>query len=407
MTSMIFARRRGELLLIVSAVVAGIAVLAAVCSFGPIDLEVYRFGSQALVAGHDLYGPLPATRAGVSLPFIYPPFGALVLLPLAIPPLAVASVLLTVLTMASLWAALRVVIRRLWTVAPRRASLAALVLTAPSLALEPVRSTLSFGQINMLVMALVVVDCLAEKPPWPRGMLVGIAAAIKVTPAAFLLFFLLRKDFRAAMTVVATGAAASAFAFVMAPGASLKYWFSGQLTGAGGLAASPLHTNQTIAAALRRLHLPPDGLLWWVLAGLVIIAAVLVIRRAEPPMAVMVTAAAALVISPISWSHHWVWIAPALLVFAKSAPRWLTVTVAVVFVAGPFMMLPGGGDRELAWSAWQHVIGNVYLILVLAFLAWQLFGSRQLAAGRHEQQEHEQDPHDHQAATATTAGLRV
>ncbi|WP_370947110.1 glycosyltransferase 87 family protein [Amycolatopsis sp. cg5] len=390
--------RRGELLLIAGAVVVALAVLLSVCSFAPLDLEVYRFGSQALVAGRDPYGLLPVTRVGVSLPFIYPPFGALALLPLAIPPLTVAALLMTGLTLAALWAAMRVVIRRLWTVTPRTASVAALVCTA--LALEPVRGTLSFGQINMLLMALVVVDCLAEKPPWPRGMLVGIAAAIKVTPAAFLLFFLLRKDFRAALTVAATGAAASLAGFVMAPGASMTYWFGGRLTGAGGLAASPLHTNQTIAAALRRLHLPPDGLLWWVLALLVIAAAVVVIRRVDAPMAVVVTATAALVLSPISWSHHWVWIAPALLVFAKSLKRLPVLVLAVVFTAPPFRFLPGGGDRELAWTPWQHVVGNTYLILALAFLAWQLFASRQLTAGRHEQHEHEQDSHDHQAATS-------
>ncbi|MFD8496664.1 glycosyltransferase 87 family protein [Amycolatopsis sp. NPDC059657] len=397
--------KRGELLLIVSAVLVALAVLPTFCSFGPLDLEVYRFGSQALVAGHDLYGPLPVTRLGVSLPFIYPPFGALVMLPLALPPLAVASVLLIAATMASLWAALRVVIRRLWTVTPRMASVAALVATVPSLALEPVRNTLSFGQINMVLMALVVIDCLAEKPPWPRGMLIGIAAAIKVTPAAFLLFFLLRKDFRAALTVVVSGAAASLLAFVMAPAASVKYWFGGQLTSASGISGSPLNTNQTIAAALRRLHLPPDGLLWWVLVLLVLVAAALVIGRVEAPMAVMVTAAAALVISPISWSHHWVWIAPALLVFARSAKPWLTLVLAAVFVIPPFTLPPAGGDRELAWSPVEHVIGNVYLILALAFLTWQLLASRRLAAGRHEQQEHEQEPHDRQAAPAAATGF--
>jgi len=49
-------------------------------------------------------------------------------------------------------------------------------------------------------MALVALDCLVAKPKWPRGMLIGVAAAIKLTPAVFVLFFLLRRDYRSAVT---------------------------------------------------------------------------------------------------------------------------------------------------------------------------------------------------------------
>ena len=63
-----------------------------------------------------------------------------------------------------------------------------------ALFLEPVRNTLNYGQVNVALMALVAADCLAAAPRWPRGALVGLAAAVKLTPAAFVLFFLLRRD---------------------------------------------------------------------------------------------------------------------------------------------------------------------------------------------------------------------
>ena len=68
------------------------------------------------------------------------------------------------------------------------------------LLLEPVRSTLAYGQVNIVLMALVALDCLTAEPRWPRGALTGLAAALKLTPAAFVLFFLLRRDYRAAAT---------------------------------------------------------------------------------------------------------------------------------------------------------------------------------------------------------------
>lgn len=372
--------RRGAVLFAAGMALVALPVLVAVCSFGPIDLEVYRFGAQALVSGGDLYGVLPVTRSGTSLPFIYPPFAAILFVPLAIPPLPVAAIALTGLTLVSLAAALYTVIRRVWvSAAPRTAGVVAIAATAFALMLEPVRQTLSYGQINMVLMALVVVDCLTEKPRWRRGMLVGIAAAIKITPAAFLLFFLLRKDSRAARTAVLTAVAASLLGFVMAPGASLTYWFGGELTGASGLSASPYATNQTIAGALTRLHFPLvlDRLIWWTLASLVLVAAALIIRRAGAPMALMANAAAALVLSPISWSHHWVWIAPAIVVFAAYNQRHgVTAALAMVFVVAPHSWLPSSGDRELAWTPWQHVVGNTYLVLALGALAWFAVTSR-------------------------------
>ena len=197
-----------------------------------IDLQVYRFGVQAWLSGGGLYGPLPQTAAHIALPFIYPPFAALAMIPLAVVPWVVAWTGLLALSTLSLGATLYVVARRLWEAGGRAGALSVASIALPlalavepgkiidfnapdasprpPLSLEPVSQTIQFGQINLLLMALVAIDCLVARPRWPRGMLVGIAAAIKLTPAAFVLYFLLRRDYRSAATAAVSGAVATA-----------------------------------------------------------------------------------------------------------------------------------------------------------------------------------------------------
>ena len=160
-------------------------------AYGPyrIDLDVYRIGGRVWLSGGNLYGRLPPTRAGVRLPFTYPPAAAVLLSPFSLVPMTVAVTVLTLVTIALLAVVLAVVLRHLG--GPRGGPLWALAwLLPPALFLEPVRDTLAFGQVNVALMALVTLDCLTDIPRWPRGALVGLAAAVKLTPLAFVLFFL-------------------------------------------------------------------------------------------------------------------------------------------------------------------------------------------------------------------------
>ena len=123
-----------------------------------------------------------------------------------------------------------------------------------ALLLEPVRNTLAYGQINIVLMALVALDCLTEAPRWPRGALIGLAAAVKLTPAAFVLFFLLRRDYRAAAAAGVSFAAATAAGFVLAGHDSVRYWTAAVFqTGRIGNPATP--ANQCLQAVLARAGL--------------------------------------------------------------------------------------------------------------------------------------------------------
>ncbi len=397
---------RRVLLVTVPLLVLVLAGLVAHTGGRHIDLEVYRSGVQAWLSGGDLYGPLPETAAHIALPFIYPPFAAVLMVPLAVVSWTAAWVGLLALSTLSLGATLYVVARRMWPAGGPGAALSvasiALPLAlavepgkpidfnaasdsalGPPLGLEPVLQTIEFGQINLILMALVALDCLIERPRWPRGLLIGIAAAIKLTPAVFLLYFLLRRDYRAAATTVIAGAVATLIGFLVAPGASWTFWLNNP---AAGVSGSPFFTNQTFQAVLVRAGV--DGLAgrlaWLALSVALLLLAMPAIRRAPAPLALVATAGVGLLVSPTSWSHHWVWVAPALLVAAATAWQnrswvWSAVTLATaaVFVIAPHQQgLPRAGERELAWTPLQQVVGSTYvwfttLLFVLLWLAWR------------------------------------
>src|SRR4029077_14692100 len=107
-------------------------------------------------------------------------------------------------------------LRRLW--------LAVLIAAAATIWLEPITSNFAFGQINVVLMTLVIADCVPRRTPWPRGMLLGIGIALKLTPAVFLLYFLLRRDTRALLVTAASTVVATLAGFAFAWRDSLEYW---------------------------------------------------------------------------------------------------------------------------------------------------------------------------------------
>jgi alpha-1,2-mannosyltransferase len=342
-----------------------------------LDLQVYRLGIEAWSRGGDIYGALPPTSVGAYLPFIYPPFAAVVLGLFAILPWELATVGLLLVSLAALTVTLYVVARRCWPGGGRSGAMALTAFALPvSLLLEPVQETFRLGQVNLILMALVAADCLVERTRWPRGLLIGIAAAVKLTPAVFILYFLLRRDTRAAVVAVVTAVAATALGFLINASASVQYWFGG-LGGASGLSGSPFHKNQALLPALVRLQVPTPlrTLLWLALCVVVLALAVPVIRRADAEIALLAVAAVALLVSPTSWSHHWVWAAPALLILAVHAVRrrsawwaFAAVVAGVAFYLAPHTDLPAEANRELAWTPLQQLIGNTYVLLALAGL---------------------------------------
>jgi alpha-1,2-mannosyltransferase len=356
---------RWAVLVLWVAVLVGIVLVVTTAKASYLlDLEVYRAGGTAWVRGLPLYTPdFPWDIAGPKLPFTYPPVAAVVFAGVAAVPLVWSELLLTVVGFVALTAVL-VTVARGWFARPVLVGMAA---TVAAMAFEPVRCTFAFGQINLVLMALVALDCLAVRDRRVRGLMVGVAAAIKLTPAVFVVYFLVRRQWRAAGNAFAAFVVMGLLGFAFAPRDSSAYWFHAVFdpTRIGGL---EIIRNQSLRGVISRLELPAQSVLWAlsvvVVLGLAVVAARRAVRAGEDGLALVSIALAGLLISPLSWTHHWVWAAPALLLLAAHArttgQRLLVGAAAAVFAGGPF--LP---DPE---APMQLVLGTSYVVAGLALL---------------------------------------
>ncbi|MBP2472327.1 alpha-1,2-mannosyltransferase [Crossiella equi] len=303
------------------------------------DFGVYHVGASTWLAGGELYGQLPYTSYGQGWPFTYPPIAAVLFSPFTLLSYPAASVVFTALTGLVLLLCLVLLGRELrapWWLAPA-------VLPA-ALFLDPVHTTFGFGQINLVLLALVLMDCLARTPHWPRGLLVGLAAGIKLTPLVFLLFFLLRGHRQAIWAAAGTFASTVVLGFLAAPSDAWRYWTSALFqTDRVGRADAPGNASLRGLIASAKLPEITQTLLWLGAIALVLTVAVGAMRRSLeaglPGHALVANAFAGLLITPVSWYHHWVWALPAIAVLAAawwhSRDRftlWLTGIAAVLFV---------------------------------------------------------------------------
>jgi alpha-1,2-mannosyltransferase len=355
-----------------------------------IDVDVYRMGGQAWLDGRPLYadGVMFRTRGGLDLPFTYPPLAAIAFAPLTLLPLPVASAAITLTTLVLLIASTVIVLTRLdvWPSsngAPgpawvRRCWLAAAIVALAVIHLEPIQSNFAFGQINVVLMTLVIADCLPRKTPWPRGMLLGLAIALKLTPAVFVLYLLLRRDGRALLTTAVSAVVATLAGFACAWRDSVEYWTE-TVRNTDRIGHATLNTNQNIAGALARLGLG-EGVRFvlWTLASLAVLAVTVwaarrLLRIGEPVLALICVAMFGLAVSPVSWSHHWVWALPTVLVTAVVAYRRRHLALAAVALAGvalmvwtPIPLMPK--HHETAASLWRQLAGGSYLWWALAVI---------------------------------------
>jgi alpha-1,2-mannosyltransferase len=348
-----------------------VAAVAASLRGGFTDLSVYQFGGRAVLDGLSFYDSVdPVT----GLHFTYPPFAALVMVPLAhVPPWLAAGVW----TGASLGAlAVSIVLVRRALGRPASGRLVAL-LTLAALALEPVWQNLTFGQVNLFLMLAVLVDLVGPVRRW-SGVLVGVAAGLKLTPLLFVVLLVLVGRRTAAGRALVTFAGTVAVGFLLVPGSAAAYWRDG-LVDAGRVGPPALAHNQSVYGALTRLlDGPPPTLLWLAVAAPLALAAVLVgaawWRRGDRVLGTCLGALGMLVASPVSWSHHWVWTVPlALALWDRS--RAVAVAWTAVFVARPVLWPPYARGREYTWDAVDHVVGNAYLLAALGVVAWALRAS--------------------------------
>ncbi|MFE6281000.1 glycosyltransferase 87 family protein [Streptomyces sp. NPDC057877] len=311
---------RGRLLLVLALAVAVTAFTATVPLLRDwFDLRVYH-GSvdHWLHRGGHLYDyQVPGTAYG----FTYPPFAAVAMSPMVFVGLHTAIALTLLLNLAALAVALHVLTDGAW----RRYGWYGCALGAGLLALyEPLRDTFSFGQVNLLLLALVLTDArlLATGRTRWAGVGIGLAAAIKLTPVIFVALLLLGRRWRAAATATGVAVAATALAVVVAPGASRFYW-THALWDTSRIGRLDYVSNQSVQGVLARLAQGEPSRALWALAVLGVLCVwVWRARRAvaagDWQAAFALTGLTACLVSPITWVHHLVWLLPSFAVLLRT-----------------------------------------------------------------------------------------
>lgn len=345
------------------------------------DFYMYRHGAHYLMAGWPLYdAPLDNW-----LPYTYPPFSALTFVWFGLLPAHVdkfiwfgVNVVLLILVVAQCWRFLGYRLTGyLWCVS--------VLLGIVCAFLDPVRDTLLLGQINLLLLLLVLCDTGAGRRNRFRGVGVGLAAGIKVTPVYFVGYYLVLRQWRAAAVAVATIGATIVVGWIAAPRDSLQYW-TRVLFDFDRVSWDVGHPgNQSLRGALTRLTGVTPDWWWWLLAdlGVVLVSMWLVVRlhrRGERLLAVIVTGMSSAVVSPFSWNHHWVWFVPLLVYLVHRAMTnrwwWLAATALFVVVGAWPYRYPGDEEAVVGFYMFPpapgvpwHVLVNLYLVIYLVILA--------------------------------------
>jgi alpha-1,2-mannosyltransferase len=346
-----------------------------------VDLGVYlRLGGKYVFTPHLYSFVLPNT----SLPFTYPPFAALLFAPWQRSFSSVGTVQ-AIWTMGNVAALVGVLVLSVRLVKPSLDRVAtwrlALALSLPALLLNPVLITIGFGQVNLFVTLLVMWDLLSDrrigKRRLPLGVATGLAAAVKLTPLLFVPYLVVTRRWKGAVTCVLTFAACELVTFVVSPTSSKAYWTKAVFkpSRAGDLS---IVDNQNLWGVLDRFThgVLPDAVMLPLLivtaaAGLLLAAQAH--RRSSPLLGVLICAATCLLVSPISWVHHLVWVVPAILwlAFAPDRPRWgpvLAGATAVLFWSAPVWWVPYKHTSDLHLNVLQLVAGNSFFFAMLLFL---------------------------------------
>ncbi len=349
----------------------------------PVDLAVYREAGRVVLRGGNPYAPAFGRNLRIPLPFTYPPFAAAGAVAVGVLSEPVALIAWTAVSLAALLALVGLAFGPVFEgAAPWAATLssrwrwAVVGLAAGALAWTiPLNETISFGQVNLLLALACVLDCgvVPALAPRRRGVLVGIATAVKLTPGVFILYFAVTRQWAAALRAVVTTVLCELVAAAVLPGPSRQYWF--HLFFSPSRTGDPTYfTNQSLYGTVSRLHLPP--LLWPPLAvaagALGMWRAARAHREALEVAAVALVGLTAVLVSPIAWQHHGVWIVLMVGVLAAWATTPWRVAATLGVLAFFLQPLPLFG-KQMVVAGTLPILGklleNSYVLAYVALIA--------------------------------------
>ena len=369
-----------------------------------LDSFVYYEAVRQWLDGGDLYSWY-ANPPQHLWPFTYTPLAAWLIAPLTRMSYQSATVLLVVATPLCAAVTAYAALRRLGAGSRTAHGLAPWLALIAVVALEPFPKTMEYAQVNAILMALVAVDLLLvpERSRW-RGVLSGMAAAIKLTPAVAILVLLARREWRAAATMAGSAVGLTVLAGLAAPAESWEF-FTSAMWDPGRAGFADYSGNQNLKGAIAR-GLPESA--WnptWAACSLLAVAAAWFLCRrlgrlqvtseADDEAGLVLTLQVGVVmvlgllVSPISWSHHWVWCLPALMSVGVATWRWRSTALGLAAIAGVLVFVlsmqwwfPEQNHVEQNWPFWAKVVGSSYTWWALGCggALWWASGRRSRAA---------------------------
>jgi alpha-1,2-mannosyltransferase len=311
--------------------------------------------------------------------------------PLALLPFSVDYAAWTALSVLAVAAIVSLAFRPLLTRAPSTAIRTLMVgaLTALFVLTYPVGRNLDLGQVEIFLTLACILDVIPAKTAWPRGLLVGLASAVKLTPGLFILYFIVTKQWRAAATASVTTVIAWTIAAIVFPADSWRYFVGGvglDLSRIGGVVGP---ANQSLWGALHRAF-GSDGQVMWVLAAfLVTIFGLLRARTANAHQQRMAAATlvglTSVLVSPVSWLHHGIWLIPAVGVLTGQGRSRARLAVAATVVVLMLIVQPYPQPAiAIADQPWflRYVVHESFVLLYLTLLAFLPTGTPSAVAGR-------------------------
>ena len=365
--------------------------------FRMLDLGVYRDGGHAILHSRRLYSI--RSKAGL---FTYPPVAAVLAIPLALMPWRVAQFawlpMIYVPLAIVVWISFRPLLARTRRYAP---AVFALLLAAAAF-LTPLREELHYGQVDIFLVALCLLDCITVRPRWPRGVLIGLATAIKLVPGVFIIYLFITGRRKAAGVATLTFAGLSGLTWLIAPSDSATYWTSA-IFDSNRLGGNTQAANQSLRGMLLRLFAPalaPD-VLWLALALLVAVAgfaaARILHRRGQEMAGIAITGLLAALLSPVAWIHHLCWVVIAIGVLVgdgRNRRRVLTAAATTALFAsnlpiqGKFILEAGGAP--IWWTRFLEATFGLAAIVLIGIL----YAIRPTDADRHTATEAPEEPAD-------------
>jgi alpha-1,2-mannosyltransferase len=354
----------------VAVVLAGLAALtvylrprvAAPHASWPLwDVRVYWWGGQQAARGGALYAP------GARYSFTYPPFAAALFALAAHGP---EGDLAIVITVASVGALAVLCALSLGAAGVRRRPETVFAVTALALLTWPVAYTLHLGEVNLILAALAGTDLLRRHDGhWWQGIATGLAAGIKLTPLIFVAYLLITRRVKGGATAAVTFAATVTIGVVLLPSQSRVFWLGGVFHDRYRIGDPANPSDQSLSGVVARLAGSLDpAYRWWAVAALLVGLAGIAVaawahRRGHRLAGVTCCAITGLLISPFSWTHHWVWAAPLLVALAATAWRRRSAWYGLVAAAAAAVF--SGHSPGLA----RLFEGDLYVLCGLAVLA--------------------------------------